>query len=157
MDWIKPSLGILIILLLFSPASAIANTSVTTHHDNSGTTPFSVWFTSAIIGAGLFLYTLRSRTQSSELEADAIISVIAWVPIGFTAITSFSVDRIVSSFATSDVNGYTILENHIIYHFDAIGVLYGIGVLIAIINTIRIISLHKALKLQGEQQGGKLT
>lgn len=152
MDWIKPTLGLFIVLLLFSPVSAIANTSVTTHLDNSGTTPFTVWFTSAVIGAGLFLYTLRSRTQTSELEADAIVSAIAWVPIGFTALTSFSVDRIVSSFATSDTMGYTILENHIIYHFDVIGVLYGIGFLIAIGNTFRIISLHKALKLQGEQQ-----
>lgn len=152
MDWIKPTLGLLTVLLLFSPVSAIANTSVTTHLDNSGTTPFAVWFTAAILGAGLFLYTLRSRTQTSELEADAIVSVIAWVPIGFTALTSFSVDRIVSSFATSDATGYTILENHIIYHFDIIGVLYGIGVLVAIINTIRIISLHKTLKLRGEQQ-----
>lgn len=152
MDWIKPTLGLLTVLLLFSPVSAIANTSVTTHLDNSGTTPFTVWFTAAILGAGLFLYTLRSRTRTSELEADAIISVIAWVPIGYTALTSFSVDRIVSSFATSDATGYTILENHIIYHFDVIGILYGIGVLVAIINTFRIISLHKALKLQGEQQ-----
>lgn len=150
MDWIKPTLGLLTILFLFSPVSAIANTSVTTHLDNSGTTPFIVWFTAAILGAGLFLYTLRSRAQSSELEADAIVSAIAWVPIGFTALTSFSVDRIVSSFATADTVGYTILENHIIYHFDIIGVIYGIGVFVAIINTYRILSLHKKLKLQEE-------
>lgn len=152
MDWIKALIALLALIILCSPVSAIANTSVTTHIDNSGTTPFTVWFTAAALGAGLFLYTLRSRTQTSELEADAIVSVIAWIPIGYTALSSFSVDRIVSSFAVSDASGYTILENHIIYHFDIIGVLYGAGMLAAILNTIRIISLHKALKLQGEQQ-----
>lgn len=149
MDLIKSLSGFLLVFVLISPVSAIANTSVTSHIDNSGTTPFSIWATAALIGLVLLLITLRSRSLTTELEADAIISVIAWVPIGFTSVTSFAVDRIVGTYivvgSTTD-----ILENHIIYHFEVIGILYGILLFIAIINTVRIISLHKALQLQGE-------
>ena len=88
----------------------------------------------------------------AQLESDLAISVIAWVPIAYTAVTSFAVDRVVAAFALTSGTSYTVIEDHIIYHFDAIGILYGIGILIAIINTVRIVSLHKALKLQSEIQ-----
>ena len=140
------------LLISSSVISQVSAVDVVTHIDNSAGTPFSLWAAAALIGLGMFLYTLQTRTSTAQLESDIAVSVIAWIPLAFTAVTSFAVDRIVSAFALSSGTSYTIIEDHIIYHFDALGILFGALTLVAIINTIRIISLHKALKLQTEMQ-----
>lgn len=145
--------------LLFLLSSAILPNAcavdVVTHIDNGAGTPFALWAAAGLLGLAMFMYTLQTRTSTAQLESDLAISVIAWVPIAFTAVTSFAVDRVVAAFALTSGTSYTVIEDHIIYHFDAIGILYGIGILIAIINTVRIVSLHKALKLQSEIQAAR--
>jgi hypothetical protein len=141
--------------LIIIPASAISSntsTSVITHLDNSGTTPFPLWAASALIGLGILIYTIRSRSSTPELEADAIVSGIGWIPLIYTALTSFSVDWIVSSVIQINETAYQaeIIEDHIIYHFDTIGFIYWFLFIVAIVNTIRIASLHKALRLQSD-------
>ena len=142
--------------LLFLLSSAILPNAcavdVVTHIDNGAGTPFTLWAAAGLLGLAMFMYTLQTRTSTAQLESDLAISVIAWVPLAFTAVTSFAVDRVVAAFVSSSG---TIIEDHIIYHFDALGILFGILTLIAIINTVRIVSLHKALKLQSEMQAAR--
>lgn len=142
--------------LLFLLSSAIlphaCAVDVVTHIDNGAGTPFTLWAAAGLLGLAMFMYTLQTRTSTAQLESDLAISVIAWVPLAFTAVTSFAVDRVVAAFVSSSG---TIIEDHIIYHFDALGILFGILALIAIINTVRIVSLHKALKLQSEMQAAR--
>jgi hypothetical protein len=141
-----------LLFCLIAPFTAGAGVvDVTTHIDNTNATPFQIWEVMALAGPILILMTLKSRLQPAELEADFIVSVAAWIPIAFTAYSSFAVDRIVSSFMTSDGG---IVENHIIYHFDIFGFGYGILLLVAILNTIRIIILHNKLQFTPESGRG---
>jgi hypothetical protein len=136
------------------PAGEQVHYNITTLIDQSKATPFDIWILGAILGIILFFWTLiGTPVTTSDLERDAFISVLAWVPIGWTALNSFAVERITSSGAvTTATSGIVLLENHVIYHFDILGYLFGILVLVAILNTIRILALHKALRLQGDQQ-----
>ena len=136
------------------PAGEQVHYNITTHIDQSKATPFDIWILGAILGIILFFWTLiGSPVSTSDLERDAFISVLAWVPIGWTALNSFAVERITSSGAvTTTTSGIVLLENHVIYHFDVLGYLFGILFIVAVINTFRILALHKALRLQGEQQ-----
>ena len=134
-------------LLLAPTVYAAGVVDVTTHIDKTGTTPFSIWAVMALAGPALLLYTVHTRLTPAELEADFIVSVAAWVPIAFTAYSSFAVDRIVSSFMLSG----QIVENHIIYSFDIFGFGYAILLLVAILNTIRIIILHRKFTADPER------
>lgn len=127
--------------------------NITTRFDTGKTTPFDIWILAAILGVILFFWTISGTEKTqSDLERDAVISVLAWIPIGFTALTSFAVERITSAgTATTATSGIVLLENHVIYHFDVIGYLYAILFLIAIVNTIRILALHNALKLESQK------
>jgi hypothetical protein len=141
----------------------ITHYNITSHMDDGKTTPVEVWAIAAILGLILFLYSLPPKGTTPELEHSIIVSVIAWIPIGFTAYTSFAVDRITSFGVTSQIesqaaNGaintheFVLMENHVIYHFDVIGIIYIVFLAGAIINTVRLISLHKALRLQSESE-----
>lgn len=131
-------------LLLFPMASAAGVVDVTTHIDRTGAVPYSVWAVMAVAGPLLLLYTVRTRLIPSELEADFVMSVAAWVPIAFTAYSSFKVDRIISSFMTTSGG---IVENHLIYTFDIFGYGYGVLLLVAVVNTVRIVLLHRNLQV----------
>ena len=135
----------------FNTTEDVVHYNVTSHIDQSNTTPIELWAVSALLGLLLFCLTLKTRKESAELEGDAIVSVLAWIPIGYTAYTSFAVDRITAYGVTGTLNNYVLMENHVIYHFDVIGVLYLIFLFAGIINTYRIITLHKSLILQNEQ------
>lgn len=144
-------LAFIIFCSLFQGALAAGVVDVTTHIDKTGATPFQIWAVMAIVGPALVLLTLRARLAPAELEADFVMSVAAWIPIAFTAYSSFAVDRIVSSFMTSTGG---IVENHVIYHFDLFGYGYAVLLLIAVLNTVRIITLHNKLQFQPESSKG---
>ena len=99
-----------------------------------------------ILGWILFFVSLTPAKDTGELERSAIISVIAWIPIGFTAYASFAVDRLTST----GIVGNDVIESHTIYAFDVLGVLYAIFFIVAIVNTIRIVALHRALRLESD-------
>ena len=143
---------ILILFLLFLTivpcvSGAPTNPAIQdTHLDATNATPMSIWAATALIGLVLFLWTLKARMLASELEADAIISILAWIPLGYTVPTSFAVDRLVGVFAVRGSTGvYTMMEDHIVYSFPIIGIVYGILTFAAVLNTMRILSLHKRL------------
>ena len=159
----KVIVGILLLLCMVGWVNAVefspqvtgdsVHYNITTRIDDSNATPFDIWILAAILGLVLFFWTIiGSQKSQGDLERDAVISVLAWIPIGFTAYTSFAVERITSAgTATTTASGIVLLENHVIYHFDAIGIIYGILFVVAIVNTIRILALHKSLKLENEQ------
>jgi len=136
------------ILSLVPMASAAGVVDVTTHIDKTGATPYTVWAVMAIAGPLLLLYTVRTRLAPAELEADFVMSVAAWIPIAFTAYSSFKVDRIISSFMASSGG---IVENHLIYTFDIFGYGYAVLLLVAVLNTVRIIILHRNLQFQANR------
>ena len=110
----------------------------TTTLDPGTTTDWGLWILSGIIGLVLFLLSLNASSVPAEVEIDAIISVIAWIPIAFCAYASFSVGRIVGT------------GIQIIYSMPTIGVLMLVFLVVAILNTIRIIALHGVLKGKNE-------
>jgi hypothetical protein len=164
---ILPLLLVTALLLIAFPVSAVdfnpqvtgdsVHYNVTTHIDTSNATPFDIWLLAAVLGVVLFFWSVIGKPQSTgDVERDAVISVIAWVPIGFTAYASFAVERITSSGTVSTAaSGIVLLENHVIYHFDVIGIIFAVLFVIAVINTIRILAVHKALMLQQESGMGQ--
>jgi len=174
---ILPLLLVTALLIIAFPVSAATNPNftpvfdsddqvhynVSSHIDTSGATPFEVWGVAALTGLVLFFLSLKVSASTAEIERDALISVISWIPLAFTAYTSFAVDRI-TSFGVAGLvetqspqggiqfHEYVLLENHVIYHFDFIGILFAILFIIAIINTIRILAIHKSLRLQQDTQ-----
>ena len=139
---------------VFSPE--ITNDSVhynvTTHIDPGTSTPFDIWVLAGLLSFVLFFISLTTPKSTAEGERDAIISVMAWVPIAFTAYASFAVDRVTAAGTTTTTDsGVILLENHVVYHFDVIGILFAVFFLIAVINTFRLLAIHKALRLQYEQ------
>ena len=123
------------------------------------TTAWELWILSGLVGLILFIMSLKARTNSAEVIIDAIISVLAWVPIGFCSYASLSIDRIIGYGITSQIfntttvgqaqfynHEYVYLENHLIYNEPIVAILMFVFLSVAIGNTLRIISLHNALK-----------
>ena len=143
--------------------SNIVHVNWSYHQDDSPGTPFEIWLLAGLIGIGLVLLSLRARTASGQAEVDALIAVMAQPFLLFTAITSFAVDRITSYGVTSQVevvgaspasqvHEYVLLENHVLYHFDIIGICMLVAFIINFANIARIISLHHKLGAMEEQR-----
>ena len=154
---VSPVLGNENFTKTFAPETkVVVNTSYT--QDTTNATPFELWVLSGLLGIGLVLWTLKSRNTASELEADAIVSAMAWIPLVFCSVTSFTgVSRLDSAgvagvFLTNQSTAeYVNMVHYTIYHFDVIGVLMAIAFLLSLVNTYRIVSLHNALKGQMTQ------
>jgi len=136
------------------PAGDIVRFNTSYVLDRSNATPWELWIASGIIGLILFLLTLKTRLNTSDLEVDAIISVLAWVPIGYCSYASFAVDRLTSWGVTSQfacggdttINTFVLLEQHTLYSEPIIGILMAVFFLVAIGNTIRILTMHKLFR-----------
>jgi hypothetical protein len=117
------------------------NTTVSFY--NYEATNWVIWIISGFLGLGLFLLSLRTAQTKSGIEINTVISVLAWIPIAFCGYASFAVDRMSSYGVTSQASEYVLLENHIIYSFPVIGIIMFVFLVVAIINTIRLIALNK--------------
>jgi hypothetical protein len=137
-----------IVVIVSGVSAATPNYSTVTHMDNTNATPFSIWVAMGIVGFLLFLYTLPVR--GSDHESTIAISVIAWIPIAFTAITAYAIKSTVVV-ADTTTGSLVLTEMQIIQHYDTIGLIYGAFFIIAIINTIRLVALHKAMRLEQPQ------
>jgi hypothetical protein len=131
--------------------------------DNSGSTPWEMWWASGLIGLVLFLLSLRPRTSAMELEVDAIIGSISIVPILFCGWASFNIDRITGYGVTGlseleTASGITIshefvmMINHTIYNFPVIGILMFIFAGVAVFNVIRILAQHKLFRIRDQEE-----
>jgi hypothetical protein len=112
----------------------------TTTLDPGTSTDWNLWIISGLIGLALFLLSLNPPSSKVSVEVDAIVSVMAWIPIGFCAYASFSVSRVVGT-------GYQTL-----YSMTVIGVLMFVFLVVAVINTLRIIALHRMFSSNPEQE-----
>lgn len=99
--------------------------------DPGTSTDWYLWIISGVLGLILFLISLRPSHSSDDITINAIISVIAWLPIGFCAYASFNVSRITGT-------GYQTL-----YSYGTIGILMYIFLAVSILNTVRLIALHR--------------
>jgi len=127
--------------------------------DDGKSTPWELWILSGIIGLFLFLVSLMGVTSKGNLERNIIVSVMAWIPIGFCAYASFAINELVSFGVTSamvvsgnvsNISEYVLLENHILSSNPIVGILMFVFLVVAIVNTLRLIALHRMF--QGEQE-----
>ena len=125
--------------------------NTTTSYYNYPATNWVIWIIYGLLGLGLFLLSLRTPGTKSGIEINIIISVLAWMPIAFCGYASFAVDRMSSYGVTSQASEYVLLENHIIYSFPVVGILMFVFLVVAIINTVRLIAIHKIFT--GESEG----
>jgi hypothetical protein len=100
--------------------------------DPGTSTDWNIWILSGVLGLILFLISLRGNRSGDDIIVNAIISVIAWLPIGFCAYSSFNVSRITTE------TGFKTL-----YSYGTIGILMYIFLAVAILNTVRLIALHR--------------
>jgi hypothetical protein len=101
--------------------------------DPGTSTDWYIWILSGILGLVLFLFSLRPNHSGDDIVINAIISVMSWLPIGFCAYASFNVSRI-----TTDTGFQTL------YSYGTIGILMFVFLAVAILNTVRLILLHRA-------------
>jgi hypothetical protein len=99
--------------------------------NTSNSTDIYLWALAGILGLALFLLSLRPNHSNDEIIINTIISVLAWLPIGFCAYSSFNVSQITST-------GYVIL-----YSYGTIGMLMYAFLAVAILNTVRLIAVHR--------------
>jgi hypothetical protein len=126
------------LLVLAVPVIALDTTTL----DPGTTTDWNIWVLSGILGLVLVLLSLRASPSTAEVEIDAIISVMAWAPLVFCALTASAVSRVTST-------GYVTVYNHWM-----IGLLMWVFVLLAVGNTIRLIAMHKVLRGElGSERG----
>lgn len=125
----------LLALLAMIPGILAADTTTL---DPGTSTDWSLWLLSGLLGLILFMFSLNASANSTEVEIDAIISVMAWIPIAFCAYASFNVSRVIG------INTVTL------YSMGTVGMLMMVFLILAIINTLRLIALHRIFK--GEQQ-----
>jgi hypothetical protein len=108
--------------------------------DPGTSTDWTLWVLSGLLGLILFLFSLNATTSSTEVEIDAIISVMAWIPIAFCAYASFNVSRVIG------VGTVTL------YSMGSIGMLMIVFLIIAIVNTVRLILLHRVFTGEPKKQ-----
>jgi len=135
MTRLKQFLYVCAVIAILVPGVLAAD--VTTLDPGTGT-DWNLWVLSGLLGLILFLASLNVPTSSSDIEIDAIISVMAWIPIAFCAYASFHVNRYI---------GIGVVT---LYSQAPIGMLMTVFTVLAIGNTFRLIALHKIFK--GEQQ-----
>jgi nitric oxide reductase large subunit len=140
---------LLLLAFLAAPVAADNITYNSTYTlDETGYYPWDLWLLSGLIGLALFLLSLRSPTSAMDTERDAIISVMAWIPIGYCMVASWSgVDKVIGY----GTNAAGLLVSHQLYSFTDIAALMFVFLVVAIVNTVRIVALHKVLKVQSEQ------
>jgi hypothetical protein len=139
----KSILLALILVGLIAGASAAPQTVImnkTYVNEPPGTTPFNIWVGAIIVGIILMMFSFL-KFQNGE---EGLISIMAWIPIGYAAFTSFAVDRITSIGYSADALGTPILiEIHTIGDYGTIAILLIVLLVFAIGNTYRIWASQK--------------
>ena len=129
-------LALLVILAMIPGVLAIDTTTL----DPGTSTDYTLWVLSGLLGLILFMFSLNATTSSTEVEIDAIISVMAWIPIAFCAYASFNVSRVIG------INTVTL------YSYGSVGMIMMAFLVVAIGNTIRLILLHRVFTGEPKQQ-----
>jgi hypothetical protein len=126
------------LLILAVPVMALDTTTL----DPGTSTDWNIWVLAGVLGLVLVLLSLRASPTPADVEIDAIISVMAWIPIVFCALTANAVSRVTST-------GYVTVYNHWM-----VGLLMWVFALVALGNTIRLVAMHKVLRGElGSERG----
>jgi hypothetical protein len=139
MKTMKKQIIILALLVILAMIPGVLAIDITTL-DPGTSTDWTLWVLSGLLGLILFLFSLNAATSSVEVEIDAIVSVMAWIPIAFCAYASFNVSRVIG------VGEVTL------YSMGSVGMLMTVFLIIAISNTVRLILLHKVFTGEPKQQ-----
>ena len=116
-----------------APLSVIMNKTYVL--DPGNTTPVSIWIAAIVLG---FILIVISFIKFQDGE-EGLISIIAWIPLGFALVTSFAVDRITSIGYATDAAGTPILiETHTVTSFWQVALILFIILAFAVGNTWRI-------------------
>ena len=121
--------------------------NVTSKLYSLNSTPWEVWLLAAAAGAFLFILSLRPSETSDQNSQNIVLSIMAWIPIAFTALASFAVDRMTAIAMTAD--DASLIETHTVYSFDLVGYIFGVFLLVAIINTFRLVAVGKEFDSDG--------
>lgn len=101
---------------------------------NNPSTPFLIWAASGYLGILLLILSFFSFPKGEE----GLISILAWIPLAFTMFTSFAVEVVNGSGVVGGSGTYVLIENHTIYAFNTIAILFMVLLAFAIGNTYRI-------------------
>jgi hypothetical protein len=140
-------ISLLIFTTIVSPAAATTppvNVTRIYTIDESGATPYSFWIGCILAGLALLVISFIHFPAGEE----GLVSIIAWIPIGFAMYAAFAVDMVTGSGAGAAVSGtsnYVAIEAHSVHSFPAVAVALFILLLGAIGNTIRIAGNLKKL------------
>jgi hypothetical protein len=140
-------ISVLLLTVLISPVAAVTpSVNVTRVYtvDESGATPYSFWIGCILAGLALLIISFVHFPAGEE----GLVSVIAWIPIGFAMYAAFAVDMVTGSGAGAAISGasnYVAIEAHSVHSFPAVAVALFILLLGAIGNTIRIAGNLKKL------------
>lgn len=168
------------VLLMVSPVIAAGDVNMTPLFDNSDlvhynvssvvsndqSTPFIVWFAAAVAGIVLLVLSFMSGLFSDGEEG--LVSILAWLPLGFATYTSRAVDMVnaygVTGIAEAPVgangaysfNEYVLMEAHTVYHFDVITVVLFVLLVFSFGNTYRIWATQKKMKELSTANKGRI-
>ena len=141
----------LIGVILVGTVSADINTTNVYVLDESGTIPFSVWAGAIILGLVLIIISFVHFPAGEE----GLVSILAWIPIGFAMFTSFSVDMVAGAGVGAGLAGTTDVTTvvvHNIHHFDTIAVALMVLLAFAIGNTYRIAANQRKLREMAQSE-----
>ena len=120
--------------------------NVTTKVYELNATPIEVWVLAGLLGVILFILSLRGVESKGDIDQGVSLSIMSWIPIAFTALTSFAVDKMTAVTLTSD--DMALLETHTVYSFDLVGYIFAVFLLVAIINTFRLVALRREFNIE---------
>jgi hypothetical protein len=133
-------IAVLVLTIIISPAAATTppvNVTRIYTIDESGATPYSFWIGCILAGLALLVISFIHFPAGEE----GLVSIIAWIPLGFAMYAAFAVDMVTGSGAGAAISGssnYVAIEAHSIHSFPVAAVALFILLLGAIGNTIRI-------------------
>ena len=126
--------------------------NVTTKIYELNAVPMDIWILAGLLGIVLVILSLPPAESKGEVMRNAVISFMAWWPLGFTALNAFHVDKMTGVILTSD--DLAVIEAHTVYSFDLIGYLFALAFILAIVNTVRIYMLRNDFDLETEEELG---
>lgn len=110
---------------VFDPIADSVHYNQTYTRDQTGYTPLWVFLTFAVITVSLLVIAYRFRDEMAGMLA-IIFSIVS-------ALASRSVD-VVTGYGATSGNSYVMLEQHVIYNFDMLTMIFAICFILSILN-----------------------
>lgn len=135
----------------FTPIINLTEEGIVVHYNQSFIisdtpyTPFPLWVFVTLLGIGLLLASLILKPE----QCNDIIAILAVLPLGVSAYQSLAIDMVTASGVSAAVSSCTgvwiLLENHTVYHPEAITAMLVIFWIVSIANLYRIHLQHRMI------------